>query len=81
MMVSFLPVRRCRHAFASAELSTLTLPAARFGFAGAPRQLEAEGGWIVARRVTLSGWARHSRYAGDRTEADQKISALLALAV
>ena len=57
---------------ASLELSR-TWPAARivgtarFGFAGAPRQLEAEGGWIVARRVTLSGWARHTRYAGDRT--------------
>ena len=40
---------------------------ARFGFDGAPGQLEAEGGWIVARRVTLSGWARHATYAGNRT--------------
>jgi hypothetical protein len=52
---------------------------ARFGFDGAPRQLEAEGGWIVARRVTLSGWARHATYAGNRTGYRTLLTAGVAL--
>ena len=39
----------------------------RFGFDGAPTQVDAEGGWIVLRRLTLAGWARHATYAGDRS--------------
>ena len=52
---------------------------ARFGFDGSPRQLEAEGGWIVARRVTLSGWARHAHYAGNRTGYRTLVTAGVAL--
>lgn len=44
----------------------------RYGLLGAPRQWEVEGGWIVARRLTLSASARHSNYvhgrSGDRAE-------------
>ena len=52
---------------------------ARFGFDGAPRQLEAEGGWMVAHRVTLSGWARHTHYAGERTGYRTLVTAGVAL--
>jgi len=51
---------------------------ARFGFDGAPRQLEAEAGWIVGR-LTLSGWARHATYAGNRTGYRTLVTAGVAL--
>jgi hypothetical protein len=40
---------------------------ARFGLRGAPTQLEAAGGWTLAHRLTVAGWARHATYTGNRT--------------
>lgn len=39
----------------------------RFGFDGAPTQIDAEAGWILLRRLTLAGGARHATYVGDRS--------------
>jgi hypothetical protein len=39
----------------------------RFGFVGAPTQVDVEGGWMPVHRLTLGGWARHATYAGDRS--------------
>jgi hypothetical protein len=39
----------------------------RFGFDGAPSELDLVGGWIPLTRLTLSGALRHTTYAGDRT--------------
>ena len=39
----------------------------RYGLAGAPRQLDVEGGWTLMHRLTLAGSARHSTYVGGRS--------------
>jgi hypothetical protein len=39
----------------------------RFGFKGAPSELDLVGGWMPVSRLTLSGALRHSTYAGNRT--------------
>src|SRR6185503_9095296 len=39
----------------------------RFGFDGAPSELDLDGGWMPLQRLTLAGSLRHTTYAGDRT--------------
>lgn len=39
----------------------------RFGYVGAPTQMEIEGGWMLGQRFTLAGSARHSTYTGSRS--------------
>jgi len=51
----------------------------RYGLHGAPRQWEVEGGWIVARRLTLSASARHSNYVQGRSGNRAELAAGLAL--
>src|SRR5207249_4428186 len=38
-----------------------------YGLVGSPREVDIEGGWILARHLTLAGSARHSTYVGHRS--------------
>ena len=52
---------------------------AHFGYAGAPTQIDVEGGWMPVARVTLAGSARHSTYTGDRSGDRAQLSAGVSL--
>jgi TonB-dependent receptor-like protein len=56
---------------------------ARFGLAGTPSWLELRGGWIplplAVPRLTIAGWMRHAKYAGDRAGDRAELSAGIAL--
>ena len=51
----------------------------RFGFRGAPSDLEARGGWVPVPGITLAASARRLTYAGDRSADRAAASAGLAL--
>ena len=51
----------------------------RFGYAGAPTQVDVAGGWMPLRRVTVAGSAHHATYAGDRWRDRANLTAGLSL--
>ncbi|MGH7419714.1 MAG: hypothetical protein ACREKB_18230, partial [Candidatus Rokuibacteriota bacterium] len=51
----------------------------RFGFVGAPTQVDVEGGWMPVHRVTLGLWARHTTYGGDRSGDRAHLTAAVTL--
>jgi len=51
----------------------------RFGYAGAPTQIDVEGGWMPVHRLTLGGSARQSTYTGGRSGGRGQMTAGLTL--
>jgi hypothetical protein len=51
----------------------------RFGYLGAPTQIDVEGGWTPLHRLTIGGSARHATYIGSRSGDRAQMTAGLTL--
>ncbi len=51
----------------------------RFGYLGAPTQLDVAGGWMPLHGLTVAGSARHSSYTGGRSGDRMNLTAGLSL--